>query len=162
MHGPILEGLEEFLSGSGESERMRAFRGHLAECAECRQMVEELQTQAELIRSLRAPEAVELPPGFYARVMDRIEEQSRNSLWSIFMEPLFVKRLVFASLALFVLMASAVWTSDPAVPLDESNPVGLMAVEMPHADGMDPQRDRDVVFVHLATYGGNGLPISSD
>jgi anti-sigma factor RsiW len=162
MHGPTFKGLEEYLSGSGESEQMRDCRQHLAECAECRRMVEELQNQAGLMRVLRAPEGTAPNPGFYGRVVNRIDAQRRGSPWSIFLEPAFARRLVFASLALFILMASAMWTSDPAMPLHEANPVGIMAVEMPHADGIDPHRDRDVVFVHLATYGGAGLPISSD
>jgi anti-sigma factor RsiW len=164
MHRPILEGLEEFLSGSGESDRVQRLSQHLAECGECRRLVDGMRSQSAAVRSLRAPEEVEPAPGFYARVIDRIEAQSRNSLWSVFLEPLFAKRLVFASLALFALLASAVWTSDPAIALHEANPVGLMAVDMPHADGVDPQRDRNVVFVQLATYGGEGgeLQLSSD
>jgi hypothetical protein len=63
----------------------------------------------EMLLSLRPPEEMEPAPGFYARVMQRIEEQSRtSSIWSVFIDSPFGKRLVFASLSVALALGSYV------------------------------------------------------
>jgi len=167
MHKPIQDGLESYLSGHLPSVERARFSAHLAECAECRAEVHALQGQAEMVRLLRAP-VVDPAPGFYARVMERIESQAAPSLWSIFLEPAFGTRLMVAALGLFVVLAGAAWQTQPdSLVLEEHNPVSVLAAyEMPPASGLDPQQDRNVVFVKLATYGGTAsaslLPVSSD
>jgi anti-sigma factor RsiW len=169
MHKPVEDGLEDYLSGRTASDSRAAFDAHLDECEECRELVGLLREQSELFGSLRAPEEEMSPaPGFYARVMDRIEAQSARSPWSIFIEPLFARRLVYASLAMAALLAFAAIRSpeeaaevasvDAAVILGniESGPLVEAADE-------NPRRDRDAVLVKLVTYGsGPDLPISSD
>lgn len=168
MHEPILDGLEEYLSGRLPSEKQAQFVAHLERCSACREQVELFSEHAGLMRTLRAPEQVDPAPGFYSRVLDRIEAESAPSLWSVFLEPAFGGRLMAATFALFLLLAGAAWQSPGSVVLEEHNPMTVLAAsEMPPASGEDLERDRNTVFVNLATYGGGGnavslLPVSSD
>lgn len=162
MHRPIQDGLEDYLGGRKDPSAMKAFHQHLAACETCRAEVDSLARQSALLRVLRAPAPVEPAPGFYARVIERIESQRSLSFWSVFLEPWMAKRIAFASLCLLVLLGSTVMTTDP---MGEPNsiaatPVGLMATDvMPAADGSDPHHDRAVVLTTLASFGGSGAPL---
>lgn len=169
MHEPIKQGLEEFLAGRTGIQPHEEFHRHLAECDGCRSMVDEMRAHQALLRELRAPETEGPAPGFYARVMERIEAQAAsNSFWSIFLEPSFGRRLLYASLALFVVLGSAVWQTTGTSPIDQANPVHIMAgSDLPVATGEDPGRDREVVLTNLVSLNDGGaapdsLPISSD
>lgn len=168
MHEFIVEGLEAYLAGRLPSDKHEQFTRHLAGCPDCRRQVDAFAEHSLLVRLLRAPEQTDPAPGFYARVMERIESQAVPSLWSVFLEPAFGGRLLTAALCLFVILAGAVWQAPVSVAYEENNPMTVLAApEMMPASGEDPERDRNTVFVNLATYGGGGdpvslLPVSSD
>ncbi len=71
-----------------------------------------MKAQADLLQVLRAPEEVEPLPGFYARVLQRIEERAKHSIWSVFIYSPFGKRLVFASLTVAVALGTYVITEE--------------------------------------------------
>ena len=75
MHREIRDHIDDVLRG-GES--LETAREHLAQCDECRTELQGMQEQTALIRELRAPAdfAADLRPGFYARVMERIEAEA--------------------------------------------------------------------------------------
>src|SRR5205085_8872282 len=98
MHQTIQDGLEDFLAGAADKVERVRIESHLRECAECRQEVETMREMSNLFVSLRSPEPPVPAPGFYARVNDLIEKQQPQSFWSAFLEPVFGKRLAFASL----------------------------------------------------------------
>ena len=101
MHEFVKGSLEEYLSGAHpETEE------HLRTCESCRIEVEAMRAQSSLFASLKAPAEMEPGPGFYARVMSRVETQTRPSVWSLFGESLFAKRLVYASAACLVLFGA--------------------------------------------------------
>lgn len=169
MHQPIQDGLEAHLSGRLPAAERQQFLDHLAQCAGCRLEVDALREHAEMMRLLRAPQQLEPAPGFYARVMERVEAQTVPSLWSIFLEPAFGGRLTAAALGLFLVLAGAAWQAPArSVALGEHNPVTVLAAfEMQPASGEDRQRDREVVFANLASYGTGGasaslLPVASE
>jgi anti-sigma factor RsiW len=152
MHEPVIGRLEEYLGGDG---RFPEVEEHLKNCASCRTEVEAMQMQSALFRSLRAPREIDLPAGFYARVMDRVETQARPSPWSLFGESIFAKRLAYASAMFLVLLGSVLVTStDREEPLAGAAPESILAGEAhPVPVTMEnPQRDRDVVLVNLATH----------
>jgi len=167
MHRPIQDGLEEYLGGRGNPGRLKSFHDHMAACDECRNQVKALEEQSQLVQSLRVPAMVDPTPGFYARVIERIEAQRANSFWSIFLEPMMARRIAYASLCLLVLLGSAVVGTGPVgSSAIAASPVGIMAVEpMPAADGTDPHHDRTVVLTTLASFSSGGfdsLQTSSD
>ncbi len=154
MHQPIQEGLEEFLAGSTRGPRYREIEAHLAACAECRDEVRQLMEQSLLLRALRPPEEVEPSPGFYARVIDRIEAQSRPSFWAEFLEPAFVRRLAYSSVVLLILLGGYMMSTDPAAEIARpSVPEAILASDGIQPEfGADQERDREVVLVNLTSY----------
>lgn len=152
MHEPVVSRLEDILNGDGPFADVEA---HLKNCADCRKDVDAMRMQAALFRSLRAPREVEPDGVFYARVMNRIEGQQKPSPWSLFGESLFAKRLAYAS-AMFLVAAGSVLVTGAGQeePLAVAAPEYIFAGEVhPAPVSMeDPQRDRDVILVKLATY----------
>jgi len=154
MHDVIRNGLEGYLSRQMGPESLTAFRAHLEGCAACNEAVSAFERQSALIRSLRVSEEEVAPAaGFYARVMDRIDSQRPVSLWSVFLQPLFARRVLYASLALFLFLGSSVlWTGEKHdVLANDANMVGVLAGFGPHAETtsaatMDPDSAKDVVM----------------
>src|ERR1035437_40185 len=130
MHDVIRNGLEGYLSRHMAPERLADFRAHLVECTGCRETVTAFERQSSLIRSLRVSDEETAPAaGFYARVMERIDAQRPISLWSVFLQPLFARRVLYASLALFLFLGSSMlWTGEThEVLANDSNMVGVLA-----------------------------------
>jgi predicted anti-sigma-YlaC factor YlaD len=153
MHRPIKERLEEYLREAGELRDPEEFSSHMQSCAHCRQEVEGMAEQARLLRILEAPEEIEPAPGFYARVMEALEARRRAPLWYAFVDPAFARRLIYASLATVVILGSYLVYSEQGPGLDASSPMSFMAVESADRQvGTDPQRDREVVLLSLASY----------
>lgn len=154
MHQPIQEGLEDYLSGDTASPRYREFEAHLSVCPACRNEVAPLRDHALLIRTLRAPREEEPAPGFYARVMDRIETQVRPSFWADFLEPAFARRLMYSSAVLLLLLGGFLFSAGaPAVDTATSAPEAIFAADEKGPDfGANPEHDRETVLVSLASY----------
>lgn len=167
MHEPVIDGLEDYLAGTACGPQLAAIERHLAACQPCRLAVEQMRTHQQLLVALRSPGDFGPAPGFFARVMHRIEARRKASIWSIFLQPAFSRRLSFASLALLVLLSVAVWQGSADPVMDEGNPMIVFALDLPDAPGLDPGHDRAVVLSHLVSSGGAGdelptLPVSSD
>jgi len=106
MHREIRDHIENVLAGSQPE--------HLAGCEECRSEVQGMQEHTALIRELRAPEGFLAEPraGFYARVMERIEAEGPISIWNLFIESAFGRRIAVASMALAILLGVYLVTSE--------------------------------------------------
>ncbi len=108
-------------------------------------------------------DALEVSPGFYARVLARIEaERATPSIWNFFLEPMG-RRLVYASLTLAgLLFAATFFDSTPSGQLDsaanDSGPAVHGAVlasspdEMPIVESSNADEDRGTALVQLTTY----------
>lgn len=156
MHEPVKVDLEGCLSEQGGSAAAKA---HLASCPECREELVQMREQSSWIQELRVPEAEELEPspGFYARVMEQIEAQrAKISFWSGFLEPMFAKRLVFASLMLFVLLGTVAAVLQPDRTEEEvaqDHPeVIMMERAQPAVAVEDSEQQRNAMLVNLSTY----------
>lgn len=106
-----------------------------------------------LIRSTLAAPDVDTAAGFYARVIARIEAQTKPSIWNILLEP-FVRRIVYASLALMLLLGGVLVSTEPHEEETASLPEVMLASDEEPAPllGTDQERDRDAVLVNLTTY----------
>ncbi len=152
MHGLIRDRLEAYLGG-GPGKVPPEFEDHLQRCRECREEVSWMQDQSQLLHALTAPAAVDPAAGFYARVLERIEQQQVPSIWSVFLEPAFARRVLATSLALATILAGYLAYSEsrgnvlPAdaetLISDQSHPPGL---------GQNRDQDRETILVTLATY----------
>lgn len=156
MHEPVKAYVEEYLAGSDSLPR--EFTAHIAECEECRRNVAELQEQSQLLRVLRLAEDAEVEPGvgFYARVVERIDSQRQSSIWSIFLEPAFGRRLAVASAVLAVMMGVYLVSSEPSgmAPMASNSQAVMLAGEDEPGPvlGAGQDQDRGSVLVNLVTY----------
>ena len=164
MHRLIREHLEELLA---DSRSVPAAAKHLAECAECRDEVAAMQEHSALLRQWRAAEEVEPRAGFYARVMGRIEAQVPPSIWNMFFDSWFGRRIALASLALALLIGVYVVSSErigepelaqggDAVEM-LAPPVATFVADQDQtgalaAQGAPQGPDQDSVLVDLVTY----------
>jgi hypothetical protein len=149
MHQPIWEGLEAYLAGKPSP----AFLAHLEVCQTCESEVSQIEEQARLFHSLRAPEPVDPPQGFYARVLDRIESQRNNSIWGVFLEPVFFRRLAYSTAVLTLLLGVFLFTSPKEGAIATTMPEQILVEEAPPAaELVDLEQDRNTVFVQLASF----------
>ena len=151
MHEPLKGRIEDYLAGGSD---LPAVEQHLANCQSCNAEASMMRLQAELFRSLQSTQEIVPDASFYARLMTRIETQATPSIWNIFGESIFAKRLAYSSLTLVVLLGTYFISSTTVDPeLANSSPEMLMSSD-PHSTevGADPQRDREAILVNLATF----------
>jgi len=109
-----------------------------------------MDRQASLLQSLRDVEEMDPRPGFYARVMERIEAQTDLSIWSVFLQPAFARRLAVASATLAVLLGTYLISTEPGEQPGVATAVTAQSAQL--AD--EAQQQRDAVLVNLASYNG--------
>src|SRR6185369_9730136 len=158
MHREIRDHIENVLAGSQPE--------HLAGCEECRSEVQGMQEHTALIRELRAPEGFLAEPraGFYARVMERIEAEGPISIWNLFIESAFGRRIAVASMALAILLGVYLVTSErsaqdpmiagqeaqqPLVVVGEDGPARVITLMDQSSVG---QSSQDAVLGDLVSY----------
>jgi hypothetical protein len=154
MHGLIRDHLEDYLRGGSERKLPWEFEQHLRNCDECRGELALMLEQSQLLHVLAPSHDLSVAPGFYARVLDRIEARQNQSFWNVFLDPAFGRRIVATCVTVIVLLggylAFTESRSQEPVNVDAES---IMAVEdHPPGLGQDRQRDRDTILVTLATY----------
>ena len=92
MHGSIRDQLENLLAAGEPASGKTEVGAHLAHCPECSSELKVMQEQTQLLRSLRPDEEVEPLAGFYARVLQRIENIAKASIWAGFLRSPFRQR----------------------------------------------------------------------
>ncbi|MCE5311151.1 MAG: hypothetical protein LLG20_26225 [Acidobacteriales bacterium] len=154
MHSLIKEHLEELLAVENRTASNAEAGLHLAACEACRLEMQAMRSQAAVFQSLRPAGEAEPSPGFYARVMDRIDSQRRPSFWGAFLDPGFSRRIVFASLVFLVLFGGYLVSTEQSLPVTASAPEAIMAEPAQPASGIggNQQQDRDTILATLATY----------
>jgi len=151
MHGSIRNRLEELL-GTRRAAEDGMPAEHLSHCAECSRELDAMKAQAELIRSLRAPEEMEPGPGFYARVLQRIEERARESIWAVFVDSPFGKRLAYSSLVVAVLLGTYVVAQEKHDGHLGESPTIAQALHQDPLVAGSPAQQRDAVLENFAVH----------
>ena len=174
MHRVIRDHLEQVLAdshaapsgGGADTQVSRDYQLHLEQCDGCRGEIEAMRRHAMALRQLRSD--AEPRPGFYGRVMERIEShleaQGAVSIWNIFSESPFGRNLAVASMALAVLLGVFLLTSEQFTDQNANQPVQMISATLPGEDqpasnvrfvsGSSAVPDRDAVLVNLVTYRG--------
>jgi anti-sigma factor RsiW len=152
MHGLIRDRLEDYLGAPGRKLPLE-IEQHLRNCEECREELSWMQEQSRLLRSLAASREFDPAPGFYARVVNRAEAQQGGSVWTAFLDPVFGRRLSAVALAMVMLIVSLMVFAERSRQPERFAAADAMVVneERPPL-GIDRDRDRETVFVTLATY----------
>jgi len=152
MHQPVRDNLEEYLKGSTR-EIPQEFHAHLAACEDCANELRLYESQAEMLRLLQLDaEQIDPRAGFYGRVMDRIEQEGRSSIWSALLQPNFGRRLAMASAVLVMLLGTYFVTTEAREPAVVSSDVAMSDVQPAANQDSQQQRQRDAVLVNLAAY----------
>ena len=158
MHESVRSQLEDILQGRLKPGAKAAVAEHLKSCPACTAELGQMSLQADVLRSLKAPEVPELSAGFYARVLQRVETQGRPSFWSLLLDPVFGRRLVYATASMFLLMASFLLATSGNEPELAQTPVHMMAqpeatpAAMRVGVGEDVQQDREHFLATMATF----------
>lgn len=154
MHQTIQDGLEDFLAGTaGTTERVR-IESHLRECAECREEVGLMREMSQLFVTLRSPDPPAPSPGFYARVSNLIDQERPQSFWDAVLEPVFGKRLAFASLLVLATLGTVLMYRETEEYAGGPSPETILAVERdaPMLQSAPPLMDRDQMLFTLASH----------
>lgn len=113
MHAAVVDSIEAYLSGLLNPADRQRIEAHLSQCDMCREEVAAMEDVSLLLGSLRGGEAVEPVPGFFGRVMERVEERrpaqrtANASLANLFAFDLAVgRRLAFAALLTLAILGS--------------------------------------------------------
>ncbi len=155
MHRSIRDRLEDLLAGKGTAGKDDQASAHLSSCLECSSELSLMKAQSELLATLRSPEEMEPAPGFYARVLQRIEECAKESMWGAFIYSPFAKKLMYASLTVAVMLGAYVVTQEAR----DGHLLGAQAVvaQSTHYDapvtGSEAEQ-RDAVLVNFAVHEG--------
>jgi predicted anti-sigma-YlaC factor YlaD len=156
MHRLVRDHIEDIVAGVESA----SVTEHLRACAECRSDVTAMRAHSAALRELRAPDDAEPRPGFYARVMERIEAQGPASIWNLFIESAFGRRIAVASLALALLLGVYVISSEraadqPIVAGQQAQPAVVLGEDAPGrviTQMSGNQSSNDDVLVNLVTY----------
>lgn len=149
MHKPIRDHLEAYLRNSSDATIPREFSAHLAACSSCQEQLRAVTGHSQQLRAFHDitqvdTSQVEPQAGFYARVLNRIEEQKPDSFWSVFLGPVLGSRLAYSCAALVLLLGTYLVTSEPR---DQIQPTAdVISSQLPAA------HDRDAVLVNLVSY----------
>ena len=155
MHRLVKDHLEDIVAGVESA----CVAQHLRVCEECRNDVTTMRVQSAALRELRAPDDAEPRPGFYARVMERIEAQGPVSSWNLFIESAFGRRIAVASLALALLLGVYLVSSEraadqPIVAGQQGQSAMVLGEDAPGRviTRMSELQSSDDVLVNLVTY----------
>ncbi|MBK7930721.1 MAG: hypothetical protein IPJ98_25575 [Bryobacterales bacterium] len=163
MDRHIQDNLERYLHGLDGMQadgRREEFEQQLTGAdEETRQLVKLMAAQARMMRSLRADvdEDELMPePGFYARVLQRIDVQRPISIWNLFVEPQFFHRLAFATFTLLFLLGVTFFSSNllPEAPMQaHSEPEVILAQPEPTpVTSVNQSEGRDAMLQQLTVY----------
>jgi anti-sigma factor RsiW len=142
MHSVVMESIEEYLSGVLEPAVERRIQTHLSACAACREELAGMEEVSLLFGSLRCPQALEPPPGFYARVVARAGAQRPAMPFANFfaLDFAFGRRLAFGSLVTLAVLGSFLVARESGSPVGPS-PETVMAEEYSAAFDSGPAQD---------------------
>ena len=156
MHGVLRENLEGYLAGNLHEAARQEMEAHLAACPECREQSHAMLSSARELHRLRPLSDLELEPtaGFYARVMDRVDREREIPFWSLLVDPIFGRRLVFACLVLLAVLGGYFAAFQPVSYSNQHRPEALLAGQdaapFPTPQfGADLQRNRNAVLTAL-------------
>ncbi len=157
MHGSIRDHVEDLLAAknvAGEHAGLLPddLLCHLSSCDDCLCGVETMKEQCELFRSLRPVEELEPAPGFYGRVLQRIEDKTTTSIWSVLIYSSFGKRLMYGSLSAALILGTYVITQES---LDGHLRRDAGVVFENHYDAPvvgNPDEQRDAVLENFAAH----------
>jgi anti-sigma factor RsiW len=155
MHGSIRDQLENLLAAGEPATGKTEVGAHLANCQECSSELKVMRAQTQLLRSLRLDDEAEPVAGFYARVLQRIEDTAKASIWAGFLRSPFRVRFAYASLSLALVLGMYVFVEEKADLDPHERAVIVQQSNSAESVFGDQSQQRDAVLVNLASYEGS-------
>lgn len=155
MHGSIRDQLENLLAAGEPATGKTEVGAHLAHCPECSSELKVMREQSAFLHTLRAKEEVEPLAGFYARVLQRIEDKAKASIWAGFLYSPLRTRFAYASLSLALLLGMYVFVEEKADLDPHEQAVVVQQSNSVESVFGDQSQQRDAVLVNLASYEGS-------
>ena len=115
-----------------------------------------MQANAAQLRTLRTAEPLDVPAGFYAKVVQRIEERARVSVWAAFLYSPLSRRLAYGSLSAALILGMYVFAEESSDGHLEAPAVAAQQGQRTPAVFGNQDEQRDAVLVNFASY--EGLP----
>ena len=133
MHAVLKESLEEYLAGALEPAALRVVEAHLKACEECREEAAGMRQVSLLMGALKAERPMEVPVGFYSRVMQQVGDRKPvptfSSLFAL--DFAFGRRLAFACLLTLAVLGSYLVTTENGQPAALSPEVVMAEQDAP-------------------------------
>jgi anti-sigma factor RsiW len=151
MHAAVMESLEEYLSGSLNSVARQRVEAHLDQCEICREEIAAMEDVSGLFESLDSDEAIEPAPGFYARLMQRVDERKpAPSLANLFAFDLAIgRRLAFACLLTLAVMGTYLVSRETGYSASPSAETIMAQQDSPSFDSVP---GHDAMLLTLTAY----------
>lgn len=154
MHGSIRDRLEDLLAARGAAVGTD-LNEHLSSCAACSAELDAMDAQSQMLRSLRSPEEIEPAAGFYARVLQRIEERTKDSIWGVLIYSPFGKRLAYASLTIALMLGTFVITQEIRDGHLQGERIVAQRLHYDAAVVGSQDQQRDAVLANFASHQGS-------
>lgn len=108
MDSFLQERLEDYLAGRLSGQELSDFESRLERDTAAADEVLAFSETSALFAELKVDpsEEMEPAPGFFYRVMERVEAEQQNSIWALFMQPFVVRRFAFAALMWLLMLGS--------------------------------------------------------
>ncbi|MEX2262381.1 MAG: hypothetical protein WD696_10535 [Bryobacteraceae bacterium] len=155
MHQVVSERLEDVLRSFASNPQFASLspqiRMHLDGCEPCRNEVQVMAEMNLLFANLRAPEEIVAPASFAVKVLDSVGTRGAASIWTFLFEPLFARRVAFASLVFLALLGGVLMSGDENEYQHFEPSVESIIAEQNEVIP-DIDHDRDVILVNLAHY----------
>ena len=151
MHAVVMQSLEQYLSGTLNPAAQRDIEAHLRSCDACRGEIRSMREVSQWFGCLSTEEAAAPAPGFYARVMQQVEQQaaapSRPGFFGL--DFAFGRRLVFACLLTLAVLGSYLVSRETSYASGPS-PEAIMAQQ--ESPAFDSGQGQDNMLVTLTAY----------
>lgn len=155
MDSFLQERLEVYLAGRLSEQDLAEFERRLAADSAADEEMTAFRATADLFAEFKVDtsEDMEPAPGFYYRVMERVEAEQGESVWSLFLQPFVVRRFAFAALMWLLMLGSVAVLHDDTTSQSVQLADSILKQQPPEQIyvrlGPDLQQNRDSMLAVL-------------
>ena len=155
MDSFLQERLEDYLAGRLNEQDLAEFERRLAADSAADEEITAFRATADLFAELKVDtsEDMEPAPGFYYRVMEQVEAEQGESVWSLFVQPFVMRRFAFAALMWLLMLGSVAVLHDDTTAQSVQLADSILKQQPPEQIyvrlGPDLQQNRDSMLAVL-------------
>lgn len=155
MDSFLQERLEVYLAGCLSEQDLAEFERRLAADSAADEEMTAFRATADLFAEFKVDtsEDMEPAPGFYYRVMERVEAEQGESVWSLFLQPFVVRRFAFVALMWLLMLGSVAVLHDDTTAQSVQLADSILKQQPPEQIyvrlGPDLQQNRDSMLAVL-------------